>query len=197
LILIAAGAWFLLQAVGIPLPGMDRLWPIFPTLVGVAFFVGWLFSPDKKANHGVAIPGTICLLVGLFFFGFTFDFFKWGDMAYLWPVFPLIVGIAFVVAWILSLFSEWGLLIPAAITGTVGLVGLAFTLNQADNAFLNWVVKGWPAILILIGLVVLLGTLFGRGERRAPPSVEGLEGYTPPPAGEETVTQEYKHESDL
>ena len=184
LILVALGGWSLLRAAGIPLPGMDMLWPIFPTLVGAAFFVGWLFTPDKRSSFGMAIPGTICLLVGLFFFGFTMGFFEWSDMAYLWPVFPLIVGISFVVAWAFSFFREWGLLIPGGITGTVGLVGLAFTLGETGNVYLNWIVKGWPVILILVGLIVLVGSLLGGGERRRRPDEE------------ERVTEEYKYEGD-
>lgn len=166
LILIAAGVWFLLDALGIPVPGMHALWPIFPTVVGLGFFAGWLFSSDKAAAYGLAIPGTINLLVGLFFFSFTLGFFEWGDMAFLWPVFPLIVGVAFIVAWAFSLFKEWGLLIPGGITGTVGLVGLAFTLGRADNAYLNLLAKGWPVLIILSGLITIVASL--TSARRAP-----------------------------
>lgn len=170
LILIVVGGWLLLDTLGFGLPGLDRMWPIFPTLVGMAFFVGWLFSSDKRGNYGIAIPGTINLLIGLFFFGFTLGFFRWSDMAYLWPVFPLIVGIAFVVAWVFSLFSAWGLLIPGGITGTVGIVGLAFTLGHLDNLYLNLLTRGWPVLVILVGVVLLFQSLFGKAVAPKRPS---------------------------
>ncbi|MBN1582866.1 MAG: hypothetical protein JXA89_19300 [Anaerolineae bacterium] len=166
-ILIGVGGWFLLDAIGISLPGIDTFWPVFPVLVGCAFVFGWLTSSDKRSAHGIMIPATINILVGLFFFGFTFGFFEWGDMAYLWPVFPLIVGISFLVAWVFSFFREWGLLIPAGVTGAVGVIGLAFTLDKLDNVYLNLLIKGWPVLLILMGLGTLLRGLFGRTTTRS------------------------------
>lgn len=189
LVLIAVGLWFLLQSLGVPLPGVDALWPIFPILAGVGFFASWLFSRDKRSAYGVMIPGTITFLVGLFLFGFTLGFFDWEDMVYLWPVFPLIVGAAFVVTWVFSAFREWGLLIPGGITGAVGVIGLSFTLGKLEYPYLRWILKGWPAVLILIGLIVLIGGLLDR--RRRPTSLadepqQGLEdfesrGYKGPP----------------
>ena len=42
LILIAVGGWLLLRTMGIRLPGMDQMWPIFPIIVGLSIFAGWL-----------------------------------------------------------------------------------------------------------------------------------------------------------
>jgi hypothetical protein len=164
------------------------MWPIFPTLVGVGLFVGWLFTPDKDDAYGMMIPATINLLVGLFFFTFTLGIFDWSAMAYLWPVFPLIVGISFFVAWVFSLFRVWGLLIPGGITATVGVVGLAFTLG-AEAGYLQWVFKLWPLALIGLGFLVLVGGLLGgRGRQsgRTAGQAAGLEEYEP--AEDETTT---------
>jgi hypothetical protein len=180
LVLVALGIWFLLQSLGVPLPGMAALWPVFSTLAGVGFFASWLFSRDKRSSYGVMIPATITFLIGLFFFGFTLGAFAWGDMAYLWPVFPLIVGIAFVVTWVFSGFREWGLLVPGGVTGAVGLIGLAFTLGRLEYPYLRWILRGWPALLILIGLIVLVGGLLDRRGRPTPPadvSQQGLEDF--------------------
>lgn len=210
LIMIAVGGWFLLRTLGFRLPGMGQMWPIFPTLVGLSMFVGWLFGPDKRANHGVMIPATINLLVGLFFFAFTLGVFPWGWMGILWPVFPLIVGVAFFVAWACSLFSNWGLLIPAAITTTVGIVGLGFTLSLESGLF-AWVLRLWPLALIALGVLVLVGGLLStpgwrsgprpRGGARpsdapaaAGPAPAGLESYET--ADEETTPQEFKRQDE-
>ena len=56
---------------------------------------------------------------------------EWGDMGMLWPAFPLIVGIAFVVMWIADRFRDAGVLIPAAILLLVGFGGFAYTLGKA------------------------------------------------------------------
>ena len=135
LILIALGAWFLVRALGFDLPGMDALWPIFPTIVGLSLFVGWLFAPKKRGNHGMMIPAVINFLVGAFFFGFTFGIFQWRDMAILWPVFPLIVGVAFIV------------------------LGAVLLLNQFSLfSWLDWGLM-WPLMIILIGGAMLFSRL--------------------------------------
>ena len=196
LIMIAVGGWFLLRTLGFRLPGLGQMWPIFPTLVGLSMFVGWLFTSDKRANHGVMIPATINFLVGLFFFGFTLGILPWSDMGILWPVFPLIVGIAFFVAWVFSLFSNWGLLIPAGITATVGIVGLGFTLSIESGLF-PWIMRFWPLALIALGVLVLFGGLLSSGRRRSASSTTpdaGLESYEP--AGGETAAQEFKRQDE-
>lgn len=193
LIMIAAGGWFLLRSMGIRLPGMGEMWPIFPILVGCSIFLSWLFSTDKRANHGVMIPVTINVLIGLFFFAFTLGIVPWSAMGFLWPVFPLIVGIAFLVAWVFSLFSNWGLLIPAGITATVGIVGLGFTLSGQSELF-GWIVRFWPLALIALGVVVLFGGVLSSGRRRFPgaETEAGLESYEP--QDEETDAQEFKRQ---
>jgi hypothetical protein len=191
LIMVAVGFWFLLRTLGFRLPGMGQMWPIFPTLVGVSIFVGWLFTPNKRANHGMMIPATINFLIGLFFFGFTFGFFPWGWMGILWPVFPLIVGIAFFVAWVFSLFTNWGLLIPAGVTATVGVVGLGFTL-AGESALFASLLRFWPLALIALGVLVLFGGLLSSGRQRPSSAAPGLEDYEP--AGGETTSQAFKRE---
>jgi hypothetical protein len=162
LALIGIGVWFLLRTMGFPLPSIGAMWPIFPVLAGLGFFVNWLASPNKREAHGIMIPATITGLVGLFFFAFTLGFVPWSAMGVLWPVFPLIVGIAFFVAWVFSGFREWGLLVPSAVTGAVGIVGLSFTLG---GTLFGDLVRFWPLLLIGLGVLVLVGGLTGSGRR--------------------------------
>jgi len=164
LVLIALGAWFLVRALGFDLPGMAAMWPIFPTIVGLSMFVGWFFSAKKRGSHGVMIPAVINFLVGVFFFGFTFSYFRWSDMAVLWPVFPLIVGVAFFVAWVFSGLRDWGLLIPCAITAGTGIVGLGYTVFGQVEA-ISSLIRYWPVLLIVLGILVLIGGLVGRGRK--------------------------------
>jgi hypothetical protein len=199
LLLIVVGIWLLLEALGLSRPGIVALWPIFPTAVGLGLFGTWLFSADKRTEYGIAIPATINLLIGLFFFLFTFGIFPWSAMAYLWPVFPLIVGIAFIVAWVLSLFRAWGLLIPGSITAAVGLVGLAFTLAETGNVYLDLFLQYWPVLLIFVGLVVLVATLVGRAGGqggREEPSADLEDFGEKQGTDQETTTQEYKRKEE-
>ena len=114
------------------------MWPGIVVLVGILFWLGFIFGKDH--DPGLAFVGTIVTLTGLFFFLFTFNVdllglgrVDWGDMALLWPAFPLIVGIAFVVLWAAGRFRDWGVLIPAGILLLVGFGGFAFTLGNVPD----------------------------------------------------------------
>ena len=181
LILIALGVWFLVRALGFNLPGMDALWPIFPTIVGLSLFVGWLFTPKKRGNHGMMIPAVINFLIGVFFFGFTFGIIEWRDMAVLWPVFPLIVGVAFFVAWLFSGLKDWGMLIPGGITAGVGIVGLAYTvLGQVETV--ASLLRYWPVLLIGLGVLILIGGVLGSG-RKTSSATETSQEFKGPDGG--------------
>jgi len=158
LILIAIGIWFLLGSLGVNLPDIGRLWPIFPTLAGLAFIAGYFMGSEKEA--GLLIPGVGAFLTGIFFFFFTFGLFEWGAMSRLWPVFPLIGGIAFTAVWLAGGRQEAGLLVPAGGALAVGIIGLIFTLGRFSFAL---IATYWPVILIVIGLGILAQNLIRKG----------------------------------
>jgi len=146
-ILLVAGTWFLLQQLGIELPNFfSALWPLFPFMFGAAFLVTF-FTGDCK-DAGLVWPGTFGVLVGSFFFLFSFGVFVWEQMNVLWPVFPLIVGLSFLATWIAGGGKETGLLVPASITIVVGVVGLGFELGSLDARTLNML---WPLALVVLG----------------------------------------------
>jgi hypothetical protein len=78
-------------------------------------------------------------------------------MRLLWPAFPLIVGVAFVVLWAAGRFRDWGVLIPAGILLLVGFGGFAFTLGNVP-VFQN-ILQWWPLLLILFGIVILFQSI--------------------------------------
>jgi len=121
------GFWFLLDRMGIDLPQLDQLWPVFPTLGGLGFL--YAFFSREDADPGTVWPGTAFTLVGVFFFFFTFEVVHWEDMDRLWPVFPLIGGLAFVATWAAGKCREGGLLVPGGMAISVGVIGLLFTLG--------------------------------------------------------------------
>jgi hypothetical protein len=158
LILMALGFWFLADRVLDGLPGLDQLWPIFPTLVGVGLLIGFLLGGMRDPKK--VFSGTITFGVGLFFFLFTLGPLEFDQMEVLWPVFPLIVSIAFFWTWVAGLGRKPGLLVPAFINGAVGVIGLAFTLTPLAGFMGQWIATiGWPIILIIVGGFLVMGEL--------------------------------------
>ena len=134
--------------------GWARLWPLFPILAGLGLFAGYAISGAR--DGGLAFLGTAAILSGLFLFGFTLGAWTWEEMATLWPVFLLIVGIAFLVAFLAERRSRdlgvLGLGCAAVVAGVLGL-GVTRGLLGSD------VVRLWPLLLVLVGLFSLAGVV--------------------------------------
>jgi hypothetical protein len=151
LTLIGLGLAFLLANI----VGWDRTWPIFPLFGGLAFLIGYALTGFR--DGGLAFVGTAATLIGLFFFGFTFGIWEWGDMRELWPVFALIGGVAFVVLFAAERRSrDVGTLGVGCAALIVGVVGLAFTYGYVGGD----IVKLWPLLIVFVGLVSLIGGLW-------------------------------------
>lgn len=170
IILIAVGSFFLLRELGVfgeRVLDLEELWPGILVLAGAAFLLQFFLGGTR--DPGFVFVGTAALLLGLFFFLFTLNVdvssqvgelrgpISWDDMEYLWPVFPMIGGIALVAMSILS--RETDAFWVGAVAVVVGGIALAFTLGLADGT--DKVVKFWPVLLILLGGGILLRQLFG------------------------------------
>ncbi len=158
LILVFLGLWFLLRNLGTELPGFGRVWPLLMVLAGI----GGIVSHFRNRGEGGAealIPGFVLLLLGLFFLSITLGPLEWQDLRLLWPMFPLLVGVANLAAWLFDRGRVPGLLASAGVLLTVGGVGLAFTygLFLAD-----WLKRGWPVSLVLVGGALVARSLLGR-----------------------------------
>lgn len=149
----------------------EELWPGLVILGGLAFLLQYLASGSRDPGH--VFVGTATLLLGLFFFLFTlnvelpyeFENLKgpidWSDSAYLWPAYPLIGGIAFVM---LAVFGrDRGALGVGLLAIAVGVIAFPFTLGSSEG--LEQIEQYWPVLLILIGAGLLLRPLLRR--RRA------------------------------
>jgi hypothetical protein len=169
LILIAVGLFFLLNNAGLLQDvDLEKLWPGFLLLAGVAFWLQYLFGGDR--DPGLVFVGTLATLLGLFFFLFTLEVelpwefenlsgpMKWDDNAVLWPVYPLVVGIGLLV---LSIFDQdWGAFGVGLVAVVVGVFALIFTLGRPDG--LEELAQFWPILLIIFGIGLLLRPLFAR-----------------------------------
>jgi len=163
LFLILLGIWFLLTNLGIELFSFEKLWPLLIILGGTAFLISWITAPAH--DPGLAFAGTAAVLTGAFFLGFTWGVWEWAEMERLWPAFPTIGGFAFLVLWAAGRFREWGLLIPALGGLAVGGVAFLLTFQLLPPDLGPTLLKLWPLLLVLMGVVILAQTLLGRGRR--------------------------------
>ncbi len=139
--------------------GWDKAWPIFPLFAGVAFWAGYFLG--GRRDPGLTWIGTVALLLGVFFFGFTLKYLEWADMGTLWPVFPLIGGVAWVVEFLASRARRVGSLAVGLAALVIGVVGLAYNYKLIQGPIVNY----WPLLIILMGVAILVGGL-ARAVRR-------------------------------
>jgi hypothetical protein len=152
--LIGVGLWFAIDTFIIRLPGPDRLWPFALVIFGFATLVSFLLGGMR--DPGRVFPGMASLLIGVFFLLITLGPLDWEQMGALWPVFPMLGGVAFFWTWLAHFGRENGLLVPAALGIGTGVVGLFFTLTPLGPGF---VAVAWPLILIGVGAIMVAGVV--------------------------------------
>ena len=157
LLLIALGAWLLAQNLGVPLPGVERLWPVFPMFFGLAFLLQFFLGGRK--DEGLVFVGVGATLVGAFFFAFTLGRLEWAQMGDYWPVFVLIGSAAFLAQWLVRP-AQRGLLVPMFIGLIVGGLFLAANLGLLNAGVREQLIKLWPLALIVAGLITLAAYFF-------------------------------------
>lgn len=141
--------------------GWDRVWPLFPVLGGLGAWLGYFLGGAR--DGGLAFLGTGSVLVGVFFLGFTFNIWEWGEMSRLWPVFPLIGGISFLVLFFADRQArrDLGLLGVALAAIVVGVIAFLYTTDRISGDI--W--RFWPVLLVLVGVLSLFTAFFQRSRR--------------------------------
>ena len=133
---------------------------IFPYAL-VAFGVWFIYKLLVRGQRGAAFPAAFFTLLGLFFLlrRHSHLFWRLYDVEEFWPVFLLILGLAFLVQFIVRP-KDWGLLIPSVIFLAIGS---AFLLrNLGWYYFYNfhyYIEQYWPAVLILLGVLLIFTNL--------------------------------------
>ncbi|MBI5035494.1 MAG: hypothetical protein HZB51_33635 [Chloroflexi bacterium] len=146
-ILIALGIMFLLMQFFDFGPGL------FLVLLGLVFLIPYVIT----RSYAVLIPGCILTGIGA---GLIFDRPPLGTAGTV----PIGLGLGFIAIFVVQLIvvrsSHWWPLIPGSI---LVLVGIAEGIPQAQSL----IEKGWPLILVLIGILILVGQFlwFGAGTK--------------------------------
>ena len=123
-----------------------------PLVIGLGFITWWAMS----GNFGLLVPGGVLGGIGL---GMVFDAAGTsGDGV------PLGLGLGFLAIYVLDAvrrreWSRWWPLVPGVVLVVVGL----FSNTSAWDTLGGY---GWPLILIVVGVVVLVVGLSRRGTRR-------------------------------
>ena len=155
LVLIVLGVVFFVVTQGAFDLDWGNIWPIFPTLGGLLLLAMAFFSQSATQRNSLVFAGTIPLLLGFFFFATTRDILSWG----LWPIYPLVVGVAFMAAYFSSGFTQRNYLIPGFILVAVGMVFMGIVLADAYDVLS----RIWPIFMIIAGVLLLAGR-FRRAE---------------------------------
>lgn len=154
--LLLVGGWLLAIEFGTPLKGFSEMWPVILVLFGFSMLIQ--YATEGRKQSGLVFVGTIALLTGIFLSFFTLHVgqLSWPDMVNYWPVFPLTIGVAFMVLYLTSGMRQQALLIPAFSVGGLGIFALPFTLGVIRGTVFSQVVQLWPLLLLLIGLALLV-----------------------------------------
>lgn len=132
---------------------LGNLWPAFLVLAGALALVRAYTVPDPGARAAMVLGGTILLLLGAFFFATTLGLISWGDHGTLWPIYPLIVGVAFFAGYFASGRQLTAFLIPGGILAFLALVFLGIMLAGSSFAVIG---RLWPLFLIIGGVLLLV-----------------------------------------
>ena len=146
LILILLGIAFLLMQYFEFGPGL------FLTLLGLIFLIPYALT----RSYGLLIPGCILSGIGV---GLMFDRLPLNTAVTV----PIGLGLGFIAIFAVQLVvareSHWWPLIPG---GLLVLVGIADGIPQSQTL----VEKGWPLILVFIGLLILAGQFWSTDAKR-------------------------------
>jgi hypothetical protein len=155
LLLILVGLWFLGRQLDLPLFVGNVIWPWLLVAVGAIIWVRYIVVSPRSADD--VFWGTGTILAGAFLLAWQnniilSDVRGWDK---LWPIIPLIMGIAGLVQWIFDI-RNWGTLIFALMFGTVGVAGLGYTLGSIDFMTAWSFGRFWPILLIIAGVGIMI-----------------------------------------
>jgi len=130
--------------------GLERLWPLFPLAIGLAFILKVVFN---RENVSGLMPGSLLTVVALLLF--YCNSYGWDHMVSLWPVFIIAPAVGFFALYFAGQREKSNLISGAVLAG----IGILFLVaNSRLGQF-------WPVILIVIGLVLVAANWKVQGKK--------------------------------
>jgi hypothetical protein len=135
------------------------LWPVVLILVGIALLY-LVFQRDGPEAY--VFLGTLSTLLGVMVLLLNTVMSK-VTLARIWPVFMTITGIS-----LLAYggkkhgYARISLTIPAGAIVILSAVFLPFSLDVIQQDFIEFVGTWWPALLVILGLILLVTDLLRR-----------------------------------
>jgi hypothetical protein len=145
-ILLVGVLLLVMNLMDVPLT-FDKMWPAIPIVIGLMMLL------KIKTDYSVVFPATILIGVGTIFYIDNLQLLGAGiNMGQLWPLFPIVVGLAFVALYAFKP-GDWGVLIPAAaclITGSVFM-----SMQQMKNVMVFIIAP----VIIIVGLLMIVTSI--------------------------------------
>ena len=88
---LLVGLFFFSRTTGFVTDEMSKLWPVFPLIVGAAFFAAYLASEGRARYY--LVPAGILAVVGLVFGAILWTGGSYSILGQIWPVFLIIAGV--------------------------------------------------------------------------------------------------------
>lgn len=136
-------------------------WPFIIIGLGGVFLLWAILA----GTGGLAVPGAILTGIGaiLYYQNLTGD---WASWSYIWAIIPGFVGLGVIISGIINgNFKE-------AFTGGLTLLvisGVLFFAFGSAFGLEHELVKYWPVLLIVLGLIALVRVIFPRNNRESKP----------------------------
>lgn len=166
LVFIVAGILWLISGVGGKLDfSFNAFWPTVIIGIGLAFLVGTFCYNSPGYLYFV---GLFCSLGGVFLAAYYMPN-KLASLKTLWPLLIGCPGVASLIMFFVRKFSA------AHLKALLFFLGLSAALYVANAGIVSWGIMV-PAIVILIGIILLAGIIFRKG--RSWDMTDDEENYT-------------------
>jgi hypothetical protein len=154
ILLIIGGCLLLLMSIGM-LHSFRHLWSLPLLLAGLVFLYRCII---KGIEAFYLISGLFLSLLGIFFLLIN-TVFPPGSLTQIWPTFMFITGISILPYGMQSSNSQrtkLAFIIPALAIIGLSLLFFPFSLGLINESFIDFALRWWPLLLILIGLILVI-----------------------------------------
>jgi hypothetical protein len=156
---LVLGGWLLLEAMGVTLPPMARLWPIFIALGALASIIDYLAFSRQPGSLGKAV---IMLGTSALCFAFTLPYLSVRNIFDWLPALPTIAGLgALATWWAQGTARQSALLVFGGVFTALGLLGFAARFPILRELLPSGQLI-WAVLLLAVGVVLIWRTVANR-----------------------------------